>query len=213
MTSKAAKRRARRNRALITLPGADPVASRPTGKDRRHTNQHEDARRTVLEARCRRTGRQIAPDAMSALSEQMAGCDTGLCIMHQHQSPEIRAELWQVWQDMSKAWRNWRLRYTGQTGTAQSAAIALIHEELQTDPGLTVDLRSADERDRDAKNARAYWDSQIAAVIAPNWQMALRSAIDGFGAPLWKGAEPTANGRCVVKALESIRESQKRLTR
>ena len=61
-----------------------------------------------------------------------------------------------------------------------------------------------------AKAGEAYWSEQIAAVPVPQMQMALRSAIDGFGAVLWHAGKPTANGRNAVLALERISDSQRR---
>ena len=207
MASKAAKKRAKRNR-MITLPGAAPVEGRPDGRGRPPSS--EDARLTALRARCRLMGMSATPEAILAASEPLMGHDVGRCIAHRHPSPEVRADLWQVWQDMSAARRNWRMRNTGHTGDPQSAAIALIHDDMQTDPGLTVDLRTPAERDAGAKRAEAYWRDQVEAVEAPNWRMALRSAIDGFGKPLWQAGAPTNAGACVVNALEAIHAARKR---
>ena len=209
MTSKAAKRKARRNR-MITLPGAQAVEGRPTGRDRPNPRQPEDARLTALHARCRQLGTGTTKEALLAASEPMMGHDVGRCIAHRHPSPEVRADLWQVWQDMSAARRNWRMRNTGHTGDPQSAAVSLIHDDMQTDQGLTVDLRSPAERDAGAKRAEAYWREQVEAIEAPNWRMALRSAIDGFGKPLWRDGAPTVSGICAVNALEAIHAARKR---
>lgn len=54
MTSKAERKRRRAKRASITLPGGDIAPQRPTGRDRRHTNQPEDAMQTVIDARAKR---------------------------------------------------------------------------------------------------------------------------------------------------------------
>lgn len=56
-----AQRRRRKKAAKITLPGGAEVTQRPTGRDRRHTNQPEDARKWPLEARLRVAG--ICPTA------------------------------------------------------------------------------------------------------------------------------------------------------
>lgn len=52
MTSKAERKRRRAKR--ITLPGGETAPQRPTGRDRRHTNQAEDAMQTVIDARVKR---------------------------------------------------------------------------------------------------------------------------------------------------------------
>ena len=166
----------------------------------------EDARGPALQARVRVLGVESAEAAISPL----CGHDIGLCIRAMHPGHDVQARLWDVWQAMSAARRQWRMRYLGQTGDPQGAAIAMVPDAMQTDQGLTVDLRSPEERDKAAKAGEAYWSEQIAAVPVPQMQMALRSAIDGFGAVLWHAGKPTANGRNAVLALERISDSQRR---
>ncbi len=163
----------------------------------------EDARKPALEARVRVAGVESAEAAISPL----CGHDIGLCIRAMHPGHDVQARLWDVWQAMSAARRQWRMRYLGQTGDPQGAAIAMVPDAMQTDQGLTVDLRSPEDRDKAAKAGEAYWSEHIAAVPVPQMQMALRSAIDGFGAVLWHAGKPTANGRNAVLALERISDS------
>lgn len=208
MTSKAAKRRAKRNR-LISLPGAEPVQGRVVGKDRPNPRPTDDARRTVLAARCRQSGIRANHQNLERAASQLQGCELGKCIEALHQDPQVRADLWQIWQDMGKARRNWRMRNTGHTGDPQSAAIALIHDDMQTDPGLTVDHRTPEERDRQARRSHDYWMGLLSAVEAPNWKAALRGALDAFPKALWQ-SKPTSAGICAVRALESVYKTHKK---
>ena len=192
-------------------PGfAVPLAAVKTARKRqgraRMREIAEDARKPALEARVRVSGVETPEAATSPL----CGSEIGLCIRAMHPGHDVQARLWDVWQAMSAARRQWRMRYLGQTGDPQGAAIAMVPDAMQTDQGLTVDLRSPDERDKAAKAGGAYWSEQIAAVPVPQMRMALRSAIDGFGAVLWHQGKPTANGRNAVLALERISDSKGR---
>ncbi|MEH7827653.1 hypothetical protein [Gemmobacter denitrificans] len=212
MTSKAAKRRARKRR-VISLPGGVEIAQRPTGRDRTHTNQPaEDARKPALQARCRMAGCPTTPEQLRASTAPLRGSAVGLCIEAIHHQPEKRARLWDTWQAISAARENYRLRYLGTTGHPQAAAIAMMPDPMETDPSLRVDLRTAEERDTAAKRADHEWSRAIEALPMPQHRMAIRSAIDGFiggdvGA-LWRDARPTPNGQMVVRALELLTEAR-----
>ena len=67
MTSKAQRRKRK-----ITLSGGQEVDHRPTGRDRRHTNQPEDPRKTALEARCRKQADLLTPGQTKAAEAALA---------------------------------------------------------------------------------------------------------------------------------------------
>ena len=213
MTSRAERERKRKAaqaiKRAISLGGGASVPQKPQGRDRSHTHKPEDARRPVLQARCRIAGIDATPDAIQAAVDPLMGHDEGRCIRHIHGSSDTAAALHDAWQSMSIARRTWRLRYTGQSGDPQGASIGVVPDRMETDPGMTVDLRTPDERDRDAARAEAQWKARIAAVPHVVDRMALRSAIDGFGMRLWHNAAPTAQGRSFVRALVAIVEAEK----
>lgn len=208
MASKAERRARKRAARRITLAGGAQIDQRPTGRDRTHTNQPEDARRTALEARCRIVGQSATKDALRASTAPLRGCAVGLCIEALHQEPETQARLWDTWQAMSIARRAWRLRNLGQSGDPQAAAIAMLPDAMQADPSLRVDMRTAAERDRDAKRAADEWDAAINSLPWPQLKAALRHALDGFPVEVWRDAAPTGNGRNVVRALEILSEAR-----
>lgn len=204
MASKAERRARKRAARRITLAGGAQIDQRPTGRDRTHTNQPEDARRTALEARCRIAGQSATKDALLASTAPLRGCAVGLCIEALHQEPETQASLWDTWQAMSIARRAWRLRNLGQSGDPQAAAIAMLPDAMQADPSLRIDMRTAAERDLDAKRAADEWEAAINRLPVPQLKAALRYALDGFPVEFWRDAAPTGNGRNVVRALELI---------
>ena len=210
MSSKAAKRRARRRKAaVISLPGQEPVQQRPAGRDRTHTNQpSEDPRKQALDARCRYAGVTANRDGRRAVSDPLCGHDVGLCIRNIIKGRDAQARLWDCWQAMTAVRRLWRMRYLGVTGDPQGSAIAMLPDVLQTDQGLTVDLRTPADRDRAAKRAEAYWYGRVESIPSLTDRMALRSAIDGFGPALWRDQSPTRFGAQVVRALQSLVDTE-----
>ena len=200
MTSKAARKRAKRSRK-ITLPGGDIAPQRPTGRDRRHTNQPEDAMRTATEARQRVSGILDPKEARQPL----CGTPMGLCI-HAMARGQDRVDLATAWAALSAAHRNYRLLIIGQTGDPQGAAIPMLPEPLETDPSLRVDLRTADERATAAKRAWAEWQGKIKALPVPSLRWAISGALDGFmgEGSLWKDQTPTTTGRVAVQALRMM---------
>ena len=201
MTSKAQRRKRK-----ITLSGGQEIDQRPTGRDRRHTNQPEDPRKTALEARCRKSGIEDPKEAARAL----LGTDMGLCINATSKGDEL-ADLTEAWQAISASFRNYRLLVIGQTGDPQGAAIGMVPDRIETDPSLRVDLRTLDEKIAAAKASKAKWDARIAALPVPNMRWALRGALEGFMGEgrLWRDKQPTATSRLAVEALRIVAKDQK----
>lgn len=199
MTSQAERKR--RKKARITLPGGDAIPQRATGRDRRHTNQAEDATATAANARQRHTGIKDAQDAL----QPICGTDLGLCIRATTTGDERKA-LENTWAAISASHRNYRLLFVGNTGNPQGAAIAMVPEPMQADQSLRVDIRSHDERVSAAKASWQGWEGKIAALPTPLHKWALRGALNGFlgEATLWKDQAPTDKGRAAVDALRKV---------
>jgi hypothetical protein len=197
MTSKAERKRRRK----ISLPGGQSVDQRPTGRDRRHTNQPEDARLTVTTARIRRSGVTDPKEAQ----QPICGTDMGLCIRHMATGDD-RADLVNAWEALSASHRNYRLLVIGQTGDPQGAAIPMLPEPMETDPSLRVDLRTPAERAEAAKKSWAEWEAKINALPAPPLKWALRGALNGFlgDGDLWRDRKPTTTGSVAVQALRMV---------
>ena len=202
MTSKAERRRRKEARAAAEISATKP--GKRQGKDRRGTNRPEDARKTALEARCKQSGHDVTPEQLRASASPLRGCAVGLCIEAIAATPD-HARLWQTWCDVVGALEAWRMRNTGQTGHPKCATIAMMPDDMQTDPSATVDLRTPDERDAAAKRRADEWE-RIIRTLPPQLSGALRGARDGFmdGAAIWRDGRPTERGRLVVKALEVL---------
>lgn len=196
-----AERKRRKRAAKISLAGGEAVDQRPTGRDRRHINKPEDARKTVADARMRFTGIQDAKEAIQPIH----GTDMGNCI-HALTPGDERPRLVEAWAAISAAHRNYRLFYIGQTGTPNGAAIPMLPEPMQTDQSLRVDLRTHEERVEGAKRAWKAWEAQIAALPVPNLRWAISGALSGFmgDGALWRDQRPTTTGKVAVTALRML---------
>ena len=206
MTSKAERKRRRVKRAKITLPGGEAIPQRPAGRDRRHTNQPEDAMQTVTLARQRRTGITDPQDAR----QPICGTDMGLCIRHIAKG-EDRATLSDAWATLSAAHRNYRLLIIGQTGDPQGAAIPMLPEPMETDQSLRVDLRTHEQRVEAARRAWHLWWAKIKALPTPNHRWAISGALDGFigDGALWRDRAPTTTGSVAVQALRLMLDNRR----
>ena len=199
----AQKRRDKRSArsATITLAGGETAPQKPTGRDRRHTNQKErNPMQTVLEARARRTGCK-----MEDASDPLYGYEIGMCIAAMVPAQSERLRLEGTYLHIAASKRNWNQRYIGASADPQSAAIAMIPEQMQTDSSATIDIREPEEKDADAKRSWLAWLDDLMRLPSEQ-RHALRGHIDGYALPLWNDGKlhPTHTGALAVKALQSL---------
>jgi hypothetical protein len=206
--TKARTKAARRRRAsLITLPGGDTVASRPTGRDRRHTNQAEPpADAVALASRAKFTGCSV-----EAARDVLAGEDMGRAILSMRPNAQDRRDLLGVWQGLCAAWHNFARRCLSLPTAAQGSAMPMLPEPMQTDQSLRVDLRSPDERDEAARRVWYAWLAEL-MKLPPDQRHALRGHLQDYGAPVWDAdaKQPTRAGALAVKALASLHDGRTR---
>lgn len=199
--SKKARKALKRLRK-ISLANGETATDRPAGRDRRHINQpQEDPRKPALEARSRAFG--LDPTKQDPL-HHMRGTQAGNCIADERDA----LDLWGTWQAIGTARRNYRTRITGVTGDPKCATVAMTPDAMQTDQGLTVDIRSAEEKDAAAKRAWPHWETRIKTLPAPQLRWAIKNAldggIDGMGGELYHGGKATDRGRVFVSALRGL---------
>ena len=156
--------------------------------------------KTVLEARARRAGCNL-DDARDPLF----GYEIGMCIISMIYGLPNRIKIESTYAHIAASKRNWDQRIIGASANPQSAAIAMIPDQMQTDESATIDIREADEKDRDAKRSWEAWLEDLMKLPADQ-RHALRGHIDGYALPIWDADEmrPTRTGALAVKALQAL---------
>lgn len=192
MTSKA-QRRSRKRTRTISLPNGD-TATAPKLQGSR--GPQEDPRKVVIDARVRVFS--ISPEEAQRRADQ-ADC----CIDSANDGKALR----QVWQSILASRRNSRLR-NGIPDGPKCSTFTMISDAMQTDTSPTIDIRTAEERDTDAKRSREMWDARIKALPTPQMIRAIKGAMDGGingqGGDLWADGKMTDRGRAFVSALRVL---------
>ncbi len=198
----------KRGKTKTPPPGIPALAavhgSAKQARDRgRFVKQAEDAPRVALTARCLRFGITPTQDARRALSGQHAGSQLGMVMMRECEAPEELARLWTCWQGFCAAERTYRLRYMGQSGDPKGASIAVPTDRMETDQHHTVDVRTPDQKDRDAVNNWMRWRGYVGHLSARE-ATALHEAERENGKPVWEDRRPTAHGLAAYRALVAL---------
>ena len=195
--TKAKTKAARRRKTRISLPGGGSVPTPRKGLPRLHGGKPDDSPPPIYEARRRKSD----ADAQDPLHES----DMGRCILFLASGDDLRS-LRDAWGAMSAARANYCTRIIGQTGNPKAAAIAMLPEATETDPSLRVDLRTAEQRDEDARRHWAEWQARMDRLPTPQHKWAIRAAITGFVGEgrLWNERLPTPTGIVAVAALRMI---------
>ena len=202
MTSKS-QRRKYKKAANAALPELAEVGKRqPNGQRRDRAIIPRDPRKTALEARCRIFGVAVTKTNMAALTGQHMSNQIGL-VMERECSPSEIPRLWDTWQGFCGAERTYRLRYLGQSGSAKSAAIAMVPDRMETDKSYNVDMRDSDERDRDAVSNWMRWRGYLGHLTGRQ-QGFIHDAEMERGSDLWANGAPTATGHVTLDALKEL---------
>ena len=127
------------------------------------------------------------------------------CIIASKLKRDEAAQVWDIWQRYSMAERTYRIRYIGTTGDPQGAAIQMVPEPMQSDQSASVDMRSQEERDRDAVNNYMRWQGHLGCLTA-HQASALRQAERGNGKVLWVDGVATSAGVYTFNALLDLVE-------
>ena len=186
------------------IPDLAPI--KPRGKQPRENGRfakpQEDATRVALTARCHHyTAKAATIEERDKAKAQHMGCHIGWVM--QHEMPRDVPRLWRTWQAWCQAEISYLTRIIGTTGNPKGASIAAIPDKLETDAGHTVDLRTADERDRDAVRAWMRWRGYLGHLSATE-ATALHHARREDGPALWQDRKPTRHGLAALAALDRL---------
>jgi len=196
MSSRAAARRRKKARNSI-FDLADTPKREASGRPQRASTRAErEPDGVVLQARARRMGKGKASDMnVTMLSEDagMAICD--ICAEDQAK------RLW----DLHIALTSAEVRYHKSIGVSphpKCAKIEMMQERFETRADDKPDLRTEEERDRQAQTAWMHWQGQLGCLLATE-----RTAINlamRYQVELWDDGKPTAAGRRFVAAMQRL---------
>lgn len=198
--------KAKRNQAAfaVTLAGAPRPKKRGKARMTEMKTEH-DPRKIALDARCRMFGVDTTKANRDALSGQHNGSQLGLVLEYEYANAKHHIPpLWDTWQGFAKAERTYRLRYLGQSGTAKGASIAMVPDRMETDKSPTIDMRTQEQRDREAVANWMRWRGYMDRL-----DVGLRTLLhdleqDREGA-LWANNKPTQRGLMTLAALRRLR--------
>ena len=209
MASKAERLRRKKRASLDELCAVPSVARREkqARQNGRFTKVEEDPRAAFLNARCRRFGIDQTDENRSRMAGVHLCCDLGF-VLEAACKPADIAPLWDVFSRWCRAEAVYRARYVGQREQPASAALTMVPEPMETDPSLTVDVRSQDERDRDAVSGWMRWQGFLGHLPAQH-RTVLHNARRQDGPVLWSGAATEA-GLLALEALRGLAEAEGR---
>ena len=189
--TKAAKRRAKKARPTITLPGGMVVPQTAThSRDRRMTHQPaEDPRLTVKAARAK-----LIPDGADPFSV-MAGCAVGQRLMAET-TGDRRARLWGATCHLRKVYAAYDRALGGPARYAQCLRILAPTEAMEAqDQHIPVDDRDEETRYRDAVRAWMTAQGWLGHVDSAAASACIRAVVDDQTPTDWPG---------IVLALECV---------
>lgn len=202
MTSKAEKRR--KKKATITLAGGMTATARPTGRDRRHTNQRQDdPRTTVAQARLKHrpaTTRQLHEAMMDrSYSDHASRCIKLLAV-----NAEQAAQMQAVVDEYRQARRSYR-HAIGIADSPKNAAIAIFPDEVVVPANPAEDIapmddRTPEQRERAATRRWMMWQGRIGLVSTAD-RVLLNAGMAGDLVMLSDDGFANTKGRAFVEAL------------
>ena len=192
------KRKARA--ATITLPLGETAPQRPTGRDRRHTNQQErNPMQTAIQARIRQTGMTADQARLD-----MAGCAVGRKLMLDHIAD--KDDLWQAVKHMRKVVVAYDRSIGAPNRHAQCLRIMLPTERMEADASSPApDLREPEVRDRQAQAAWMALKGWLSHADSAARVACTRAVVDEPDEPVadWTGVVLAL--RCVVEGIKGQR--------
>lgn len=161
--SKRAKRRNKGYRALCERQERqDPVIS---------AVEPDDPQKTVREARARQTGRPEKEVVKPIYCEQ-----AGRAIMDGAKDRDEAGRMWSRFSDFDRADAIYATRVLGKHRFPNVAKMEFLPNRVEADPDEKPDLRSEDEKHRDAVNAWMTWQGYLGRLHAFQRSSIVRAA-------------------------------------
>lgn len=159
MTSKAARRRAKKRMSDTSLPDIAPTPKRikKRGKARMMETRGAasvDHSLQVIEARCRRAGVAVTDETIKEAREMWSGCEAGRAMASVTSNREDRLKLWDAIQSIRRVYAAYDREIGAPMRHAQSMRIMLPADEMSADASSPpLDMRGEVEKYSAAKRA------------------------------------------------------------
>ena len=149
------RKREKKKPAKITLAGGMIVTARPTGRDRRHTNQMaESAGLEPLRVRCRQAGLAATPEAIREMRAPWHGCEAGRAMAAEVRDDRERGALWDAIQHVRRTVAAYDRSVGAPARHPVCLRLLLPLEALEADASSPpTDDRTEEERSRQAVSA------------------------------------------------------------
>lgn len=150
----------------------------------------------ALETRCRHMGRGTTEADMREAKAQWNGCNAGRAMAAQVRGERDRAELWDAIQHMRRVYLAYDRAMGAPRRYAQSLRLLLPLEAMEADASSpTLDVRTDEERQRQAVNERASLKSWLSNVEPRAAMICLSAVIDD---------NPCLDAAAMVRALHCV---------
>lgn len=162
----------------------------------------DDARDTVLRARCRQMGIRATEANLLAMGADMMGDPAGKAISIGARSTTEASALWGTFREVDAADDRHMRRIIGKPRFANVSRLEMLPDRFETRPDDRVDVRTDDEKDRAAKSAWAGWVRRFDGLL-----MTERNALqDGLRlrVPLTERGKLTLAGERFVRAVRVL---------
>ncbi|AHD02940.1 hypothetical protein [Leisingera methylohalidivorans] len=199
--------RARKLEARRALPGLAPVPRRErdgnSTRSKRTAEVKAEAAADVagLKVRARQMGAD--PNDLPAMRAQALGEAAGQAIYMRHSGAEA-AKLWDIYAGLTAAEARYAKIVLGVPIHARVAKVEFLPERLETCADDDLDLRSEEEKHRDAVNAWMRWRGYVQNLSAHH-QSAIFAVVRGRKDPV-REAALTPAGKRFLDALKLLAE-------
>lgn len=204
-------RRGKSKKQPLDLPGLAPTPRpKKRGKARMaEISQERDPQRTVLSARARMMGQEDTVQNRQNMRSQALGEAAGRAIYLACDEEEA-AKLWSIYAAFTAIEARYAKVVLCKSLHAKGTRIEMMPERFETRADDKPDLRSEDERHRDAVNDWMRWRGYI-GQLRSDQQFALFEVVRGRVEPVVETELTRAGGRFVfsLKVLSVLLEAQK----
>lgn len=158
----------------------------------------EDPRKTALDARVRMLTRPKGDPSMP-----IYGHPCGVAIDALADNLDEALALWELFDRIDKADAAYCRHVLGRRRFAKTAKLELLPEKLETSADApAADLRSDDEKHRDAQNGWARWTARLSRLSAQQ-RLAITDTLRGVRDPIRDG-KVTRAGRDMVDGIRAM---------